>query len=437
MTAVRFFTSAALRPQEEVDGETVRWLPAWCVVEYEDGRPLVGTWQSKADTRRICWYRTADRRSDSHALHAERFGDEPYWVVTLRPAGDRRFDVEERDIDGAVGARRVWTFDRDEMPALEEEFDATGVLRCRRRYQCIAWGAVIGVEEQRAPAFQTVDLGRPAVFPIPELAGEPYPCGGRVGSARIVEVLSQNVCQGRYAVVAKVDGVWRRGVATLAVMRGGMATAARRIVDLSDPMLAVELGRGQLEHPRQQGRAFEGVVEAYPDGESLETIVARARVTPAAAVSLAVQIADVLRRVAPVGKALGAIRPELVYARSAGDALSLTGIMHRGPAVAESVYAGEAVLVPPLFPTDFASSDDVAGLAQLVWHMVTGRHPWYAADDVRWQIAWDDFHEQRRQRQAWTGPATLAGPLEEAIFAEKRPGLDRFVADLQAAIGTA
>ena len=54
MTAVRFFTSAALRPQEEVDGETVRWLPAWCVVEYEDGRPLVGTWQSKADTRRIC-----------------------------------------------------------------------------------------------------------------------------------------------------------------------------------------------------------------------------------------------------------------------------------------------------------------------------------------------------------------------------------------------
>ena len=434
MTSVRFFASAALRPQEEIDGEMAGLLPRWAVVEYELGAPLTGIWRSSDGARRVIWYQCDRLRRDVHALHEERYGDEAYWVVTLPGASDRAFDVEARGADGALLQRRVWTFDRDDMPTTEEEYDARGALRCRRRYQCVPWGVVIGVEEERAPAFTPIASGRQDGFPIPELAGEPYPCGGHVGAARIVEVISQNVCQGRYRAVTKFGGAWQAAVATLVSMPGGLPADARWWLDLADPMLAPELGRGRLEHPRQRGEALRGVVEACPEGEAIEAIVARSPVAPSVAVSLAVQIADVLRRVMPDGRGLGAMRPELVYARPDGLSLALTGIMHRGPALVAATSAGEAVLVPPVFLTDFSSPDDVAGLAQLVWFMVTGGHPWYELSDVRWQLAWDDFHEQRRRRQLWGGPATLGATLEHAIFAVRRLSLDEFVQRLVGAM---
>ncbi len=126
MTAVQFFTSAALRGHEEVDGEIVRWLPRWSVVEYEGRRPVTGVWQSRAGARRVCWYRSADDRLDVHDMHQERYGDEPYWIV-IGAAGDGgKIEVEERGADGALGARRSWTFDRDGMPLLEEELEPRG-----------------------------------------------------------------------------------------------------------------------------------------------------------------------------------------------------------------------------------------------------------------------------------------------------------------------
>ena len=105
------------------------------------------------------------------------------------------------------------------------------------------------------------------------------------------------------------------------------------------------------------------MLEACPDGESIETIVSRGSIAPADAVALALLVADVLRRVAGGSRPLGAIRPELVYARPGAGGLTLTGVMHRGPVIAWVTYAGEAVLVPPLFDADFSSQDDVAGLA--------------------------------------------------------------------------
>lgn len=430
MTSVRFFTSAALRSREEVDGEIVRWLPRWSVVEFEGGRPVTGVWQSHSGGRRVCWYDSTVGALEVHAMHQERYGDEPYWIVIGAASDSGKIEVEERGADGVLGVRRSWTFDRDGMPVLEEEFNHRGVLRCRRRYQCIPWGVVIGLEEERAPAFAPVDRGRPATFPIPELAGEPYPCGGRLGAARIVDVISQNVCQGRYRAVVKVDGAWRDGVATLVAMKGGLSGDIQRRLDLVEPLLSEELGRGRLDHPRQRGDAFRGVLEACPDGESIETIVSRGRIAPVNAVALALQISDLLRRVAGDGRPLGAIRPELVYARPGAGGLTLTGVMHRGPAIASVTYAGEAVLVPPLFETDFSSPDDVAGLAQLVWYMVTCAHAWYAPEDVRWQLAWDDFHEHRRRRQAWIGPPALGPVLEEAIFSARRGSLHEFTARL-------
>ncbi len=430
MTSVRFFTSAALRSGEEVDGEIVRWLPRWSVVEYHGGRPVTGVWQSSAGARRVCWYRSPGERLDVHAMHQERYGDEDYWVVIGAASDGGRLDVEERGADGAFLQRHVWTFDRDDMPTTEEEYDARGALRCRRRYQCIPWGVVIGVEEERAPSFTPVAFGRQDGFPIPELAGEPYPCGGRLGAARIVDVISQNVCQGRYRAVVKVDGAWRDGVATLVAMRGGLSGDIQRRLDLVEPLLSEELGRGRLDHPRQRGDAFRGVLEACPDGESIEAIVSRGPIAPVNAVALGLQIADLLRRVAGDGRPLGAIRPELVYARPGAGGLTLTGVMHRGPAIASLTEAGEAVLVPPLFEMDFSCPDDVAGLAQLVWYMVTGAHPWYAPEDVRWQLAWDDYHEHRRRRQPWMGPPGLGPILEAAIFSSLRASLPEFTARL-------
>ncbi len=55
---------------------------------------------------------------------------------------------------------------------------------------------MIGLEEERAPTFKPIDIGRPTTFPIPELAGERYPCGGRLGAARIEDVLSQTSARG-------------------------------------------------------------------------------------------------------------------------------------------------------------------------------------------------------------------------------------------------
>ncbi len=201
-------------------------------------------------------------------------------------------------------------------------------------------------------------------------------------------------------------------------------------------MLGQELVRGRLEHPRQRGDELRGVLEACPEGETIEQIVSRGRVAPAIALALAAQIAEGLRRVVDAGQPLGAIRPELVYARPGAERLALTSIMHCGPVIASVTYAGEAVLVPPLFEMDFSSPDDVAGLAQLVWYMITGGHPWYAPEDVRWQLAWNDFHEHRRCRQPWTGPEALGHVLGEAISSARRPSLDEFTARLAMAAAT-
>lgn len=62
--------------------------------------------------------------------------------------------------------------------------------------------------------------------------------------------------------------------------------------------------------------------------------------------------------------------------------------------------------------------------------MITGGHPWYAPEGVRWQLAWDDYHEHRRRRQPWMGPPALGPVLEAAIFSSLRASLPEFTAHL-------
>ena len=72
MTAVRFFTSAALRPHEEVAGEVVKWLPRSITVEYDGDHPRTGVWRSEKGARRICWYCVAGQ-AEIQAMHEERY----------------------------------------------------------------------------------------------------------------------------------------------------------------------------------------------------------------------------------------------------------------------------------------------------------------------------------------------------------------------------
>ncbi len=411
--SVRFFASAALRPQEEFDGTIAELLPRWIAVEFEAGRPRTGVWRSRAGARRVCWYRAAGVPFD-HAAHHERYGEEGCSVVEL--GGDGVIRVEERDSSGVVVARRQWTFDDDAMPAEEIEFDETGGVVARRWYDCTSWRTVAYCSEARGPAWVRVEMEPPRTLPAAELAGEVYPCGGRLAGARLVDVLAQNDCEGRY-VAAMVDGRrWRPAVVTAVAMKEALRPDIQAIIDFSEAGVAPELARGVLEHPRQSGFRLRGCVEAMPAGETLESRIERGPIPMGAAIAIAKEVGVVVLRAERRGHELGAIRPELVYVAERAGEFSLTGILHRGPALARATYAGEGPLVWPLYPSDFSSPNDVVGLAQLVWFMVTGTHPWYAPEHVRWQLAWDFRQESKRRRQPWTGPASLGPLLERVLF---------------------
>jgi hypothetical protein len=418
MSTVRFFTSAALRKLEEIAGEAVEYVPRSITVEYDGVEPRCGVWRADGGQRRVCWY-ASDVSAALIAAHQERYDDEPFWVIDLSGSRARRIVVLACDGAGARLATRTWEFDKDHMP-LRERVHTDGrdhAVMVERTYECLDHGVVVHKTEQR-PGQPEVTLPRPHRFPIPELAGEPYPCGGTIGRGgpRIVETIQQNQNQGRDYAIYQDGERWRRGLVTRASTRGWKSIAP--ILDFVDPGVAKLVCDGAMLDRRHQNYEQLAVVEELPAGRTLEDVVLERGVLGVeAAVAIALEVGAVALRAHAAGHPLGGIRPELIYVQSVGGRLAMTQIAHRGPALISQYYGGEAILIEPVYAADFSSDNDSAGLAQLVWYLTTGRHPWLAPDDLRWDRSWNEFRHRRRRRQPWTGPAALGPILEAALFA--------------------
>lgn len=429
-SSVRFFTSASLRPQEEVPGEVAQWLPRWITVEYDRGRPISGVWQSAAGARRICWYAAADS-ADIVVAHLERYGDEPFWIVDVSDEERRCVRIIDCDGSGKPLARRAWFFDGTDMPVRVDEHAPDGSTLAVRTYRSMSDRTVVASTEQRAGG-ASIDIPRPIEFPCSELAGEPYPCGGTIttGGPRLVAPIMQNWYQGRLLAVFQVGTEWRRGLATISTSRGWPATM-RQVLDFRADGVAPMVTYGELIEPRRQGYTAYGVVEELPDGRTLEEVVRERTLSPAETVSIAMQIARVAQVAHAAGHQLGGIRPELVYVRRDGEQWSLVAITHRAQAVIDATYSGEAICTPPVFSADFSSANDAQGLAQLVWHALTGGHPYVAAADFARSGAWYAHRTGRAPRQPWTGPAEFGAALEFALREPTDPGrFARFVGEL-------
>ncbi len=437
-TTVRFFTSAALRPYEEVTGEIIHWLPRWATVEFEGSRPVTGVWHSVRGRRRICWY-TAEHTAALVGEHLERYGDEPFWIVDLSD-GHARVRVIECGGDGRPQASRVWEFDDWNMPTREEEHSPDGASRLIRTYKCVMSGVVVGATERR-PGRTDIKFERPISYPIPELGGEPFPCGRTITAtgARLIASIAQNSFQGRFYAAYREASTWKRGIATISTSRYCWPDEIDPIVNFNAEDLAPLVQTGELQ-PRWRGNyPFFGVVEVPPEGRSMDEVVAESPLPLDDALSVAIRVAAVAQRAHAAGHELGGIRPELVYVRGdTNSRWSLSGIMHRGQAVIDATHCGEGICVPPVFPFDFSSRNDAHGLAQLLWYALTGGHPHVAPEDFRQRQAWRDHECGKARRQPWTGPAAIGRLLESVLFESgSLPRFEPFAAELvqlQAAI---
>lgn len=436
MTTIRFFTTLMLRPGEEVDASIVPWLDRWATVEFDGDRPVTGVWLNKAGARRVCWYGPATD-AEWRDAHRERHGEEPCWLLRreVDAEGELGAMVEECDDQLDLVARYVWTFDIVGMPATAQVFDRAGNLVLSQRY--IRSDRVADfVRERRSPSDHETE-SRLYEIPVPELSAEPFPCGGTIVGAevRVIGPIAENWLQGRYLSICRWDGAWRPAIATLAFVGDGRL-APRSILSFAGEFVAPLVGEGDVHHPRWPGwdMPLRGVAELLPGGSTVEEIVESAPVDAPDAVRIVSIVGDVARRALESGNDLGGgIRPELIYLRRGATGFELSGMLHRGAAVLAATRRGEAILFPPnSFPCDFSHRDDVTGLAQLLWYMVTGGHPFLAQEDIRWNASWDSFRHQNRRRQPWRGPSGLQPLLERTLFHDgEPPTLAEFLAELR------
>jgi hypothetical protein len=431
-SSVRFFTSATLRPQEEVPGEVVGWLPTFIAVEYEGGRPVTGVWKSVTGGRRVCWY-AAGPTADLVEAHAERYEAEPFWIVDRSETASRRVRVIECDGAGHPQVVKRWEFDVAGMPTRLEQSTSDSASGGIRTFRCTSDGTVYAASEHR-PGAATVALDRPIAFPIAELAGEPFPCGGTIGKEgpRLVEPIIANSYQARMFAVYRDGADWKRGLATMATSKAAWSEETRPVLEIQHPKIAPLVQVGALVDRRHQGYSFFGVVEALPNGRTLDDVVCERPLGTGNALALALEIAEVARVAHARGHQLGGIRPELVYVNGSDAGFRLSAIAHRGPSVISATYSGEQVRWPPVFACDFSSPDDARGLAQLVWYALTGAHPFLAPDDMRWDESWNEFRHRRTRRQPWSGPAAVGEVLERVLFeaAPEKTGFEWLVGEL-------
>jgi hypothetical protein len=432
--ARRYFASAMLRPEEEIAEDVVRWLPRWAEVELDGERPVVAVWRDRTGGHRVIWYGPDEPSTIAHT-HRSRYGDIPYWIVRFDPDPRGRRAAMVLECDGSSAARSVrWTFDVAGMPATETDVSDEGAPR-HRIYHCAEDGWVEAVQE-RAPNGALVDVDAPATPPVPELTAEPYPCGAFMAdrAIRVVAPVSWNAAEGRVRAVQQIEGTWRSLLVTFARIGRAWSSREQAVLSLCGDGIAPLAAEGWLEHPRVLGRPFRAIAELEPEGPMTvdEHILGRGAVSLPAACALVVDLADVAAAAHARGVELGGLRPELVYVRSHGDRLALASVLHRGPTFLGASRVGESIPIPPAFPADFAASDDVAALAQLLWYLTSGSHPFLAPGDFRWERTWTHFRNQRRRPQQWSGPPALAAVFDRFLFASDRRG--RSLDDLRAAL---
>jgi hypothetical protein len=434
---IRFFTTLMLRDGEEVPAGIVPLLPQWATVEFQDGRPVTAVWQDSEGRRRACWYGHV-AASDLRANHAERYGDEPYWHLMLPSADGGEAIVAEYDPYGTLVRRTVWRFDRMGLPTGENVFDPDGQLAAKREYECLSDGLILQLRERVAPDFVETKRSRVRSRVVPELAAEPFPLGGTIADATVwlIRTIEQNQFQARCRSVHLDGEHWRSSITTLATVPRAAVERIRPSMSLVGPGLAPLIADGPLIRQRaRQGKAYYGIVEPVPSGDTLQTMVATAPLSPDDAVAVTLQVAEVVRRAHDTGlRHLNGVRPELVFANRTGHGVDVTGILHRAPTFLAATHHGEALLFPPIFRADFSAPDDVSGLAQLLWYTATGTHPYLSAQNVVWQDSWThDLHDER-ERQPWRGPASWLPILDRCLFgpAASRPSIDVFVQNLLA-----
>ena len=425
MIARRCFATAMLRPEEEVAEDVVRWLPRWAEVEFDGERPVVAVWHDRAGGRRVIWYGDEEPSTIAPA-HRLRFGGTPYWIVRFELDARGRRGALVLACDGSSVIRRVrWIFDVAGMPATETDVTRADAPR-HRVYHCAEDGCVEAVQEQTGAGGELVEVDAPATPPVPEVTAEPYPCGAFMAerAIRVVAPVSWNSVQGRLRAVQQVDGTWRSLLVTFARIGRAWSSDEQAVLALGGDGIAPMTAEGWLEHPRVVGRPFHAIAELEPDAAVTvdEYVLARGPVSLDAACALVVQLADVAAAAHARGVELGGLRPELVYVRADGDRLELASVLHRGPTLLAAARVGESILIPPAFPADFAAPDDVAGLAQLLWYLTSGGHPFLAPGDIRWERAWTRFRNERRRPQSWSGPPALAALFDRFLFAPDRRG---------------
>jgi hypothetical protein len=437
MTLIRFFTTLMLRDGEEVPGSLVPMLPQWATVEFQDGRPVTAVWQDSEGCRRICWYGHL-ATSDLRASQVERYGYEPYWHLTLPAADGGETTVAEYDPDGTLVRRTLWKFDRMGLPAREKVLDPFEQLAARREYECLSDGLVLQLRERVAPDFFEKKWSRVRSRVVPELAAEPFPLGGTIADATvwIIGTIEQNQFQARCRSVHLEGEDWHPSITTLATVPRAAVERIRAGLSVAGPGLAPLIAEGPLVRRRaRQGKAYYGIVEPVPPGDTLQTMVSTAPLPLREALAVTLQVAEVVRRTHCSGlRHLNGVRPELVFAHRTDHGIDLTGILHRAPSFLSATHHGEALLLPPIFRADFSAADDVSGLAQLLWYAATGSHPHLIAQNVVWLDSWThDLHGQR-ERQPWTGPPSWLPILDQCLFgpAGSRPTIDVFVQTLLA-----
>jgi len=434
MTIVRYFASAMLRPDEEVDRALVPMMSRWATVEFEGDRPILAVWQTAAGDRRRIWYGSG-ASSDYAAASGARHGDEPFWLLQLGndDAGPAMATVQECDGRGRVTSRRAWTFDSDGQPSNETELTAEGEVVAMRTHDC-ALGVVLSTSERRPPLFEETVTWKPGVPVAPELAALPFPCGGTMGDhVRILEQIAGNELQGRFRSACWTGERWVAALTTAAMVSTARLSDARLSFELEGPHVARLLAEGVVVHARQMGKpTFHAVTELTPAGLTVEAVVQQAPIAVRDSVRITRDLAEAAIVAERRGHRLAGIRPELVYLDRGAGGHVLTGIAHRATLLLEATSRGEGTLIPPVFIADFESPDDVFGLAQLLWHMVTGGHPWLPHELVRWTFNAD--MQGHRSPQPWTGPAALAPLLERCLFGgvSARPALPELVLELSA-----
>lgn len=229
----------------------------------------------------------------------------------------------------------------------------------------------------------------------------------------------------RYLVGERLWGALHRG------HRPRAHPSRSLLITLGDPqaleMLAPRFelavpGVARMLHVGPLGDGRVGVVEEEPCGRPLAAVALPLR--PDTVAILVRQIAVVLTAVHRSGTGLGALQPELIYARPDASGPVLTGLAPRA-----AILLGPAATFPHIYTPageESAPDADVFALCALASHWLSGHHPFRG---VRRSAQLSAI--ARGERRPWSGPPACGQMIARGLGPPcGRPSLDELVAAL-------